>query len=247
MVIDSDFFKGLDGLKKLKLCCFNIIFESRSMQNLVNLQYLDFSDVKLSFKDNLDNQNLFANLKSLKHLDLSRAQYTDQSFLTNCIGLKYLYLAKSKLKIYTKMFESLPYLESLDLCSSIANNGLHQSTFFGLSNLKKLNLSNIYQINIFKSNTFNELINLIDLDLSNSRIKSIDLGAFDCLSKLEILNLANNNIQKMDEQHFKGLISLKKLDVSNNPFIFKMDICQFSRKINPNELDLVIFNYNSFI
>ena len=57
----------------------------------------------------------------------------------------------------------------------------------------------------------------------------------------------NNNIQKMDEQHFKGLISLKKLDVSNNPFIFKMDICQFSRKINPNELDLVIFNYNSFI
>ena len=50
-----------------------------------------------------------------------------------------------------------------------------------------------------------DILELNDINLCNSRIKIIDLSAFKGLSKLERLFLTNNEIEEINQKSFESL------------------------------------------
>jgi len=57
---------------------------------------------------------------------------------------------------------------------------------------------------------------LVELDLGRNQIASLDIGALDDVTKLQVLILKNNQIAHLQEKLFQKLIFLKTLDLSGN-------------------------------
>ncbi|NXX82233.1 TLR3 protein, partial [Urocolius indicus] len=220
-------FQGLQGtnLTVLNLSQNSLsVIEDDSFQWLSSLQYLDLKHNKIKVSS-----RLFYGLSSLKHLNL----------INSLTG-----------KIEDFSFHWLYHLEYLTMDN---NNfpGISANTFTGLNNLKYLSLCNC-NINLQKitNKTFSSLANssLQVLNLTKTRISTIESEAFSFLRHLKSLDLGLNEInQELTGHEFKGLDNIqdiylsynKKLALRSESFIFVPSLRKLMlRKVGCSNLEL---------
>ncbi|OXB56672.1 hypothetical protein ASZ78_013118 [Callipepla squamata] len=190
----------LQGLQGTNLTVLNLsknslsVIEDDSFQWLSNLEYLNLENnniIKVSSR-------LFFGLSSIKQLNL----------INSLTG-----------KIEDFSFQWLRHLEYLIM----DNNNFHQITtnmFTGLKNLKYLSLYNC-NINLQRitNKTFVSLANssLQVLNLTKTRISTVESGAFSSLGQLKILDIGLNEInQELTGHEFEGLNNVEYLYLSYN-------------------------------
>ena len=83
-------------------------------------------------------------------------------------------------------------------------------------------------------------IDSVNIDLSNEKISSIDLGTFNDFFKLEILYLEHNKLTQIKSGTFKGLINLRELWLESNS-LASIDKNVF---VGLDNLELVCLNNN---
>lgn len=185
---------------------------------------------------------LFSNLKSLTHLDLSNNLISsiDEYALQYLSSLKSLNISNNALAFLPHgLFMNNHVLTELYL----EGNCLQTVPFHALAPLKylyKLDLSknriNEIQDDIFVLNrqinsiqlggnlitrvstrTFSYLYDLKSLNLVNNSLTELPRNLFKDLSKLEHLNLASNSLYTLQSDIYKGLGQLRWLNISDNP------------------------------
>ncbi|NWJ01567.1 TLR3 protein, partial [Crypturellus undulatus] len=190
-------FQGLQGtnLTLLNLSKNSLsILEDDSFQWLSNLEYLNLADNKIA---DVTSRSLYG-LSSVKYLNLKNS-------LTG--------------KIEDFSFRWLRHLEYLIMDN---NNfpGITANMFTGLNSLKYLSLCNC-NINLQRitNKTFSSLANssLQVLNLTKTRISTIESGAFYYLGQLKVLDLGLNEIsQELTGHEFKGLNNIQTIYLSYN-------------------------------
>lgn len=123
------------------------------------------------------------------------------------------------------IFQQFSRIEEIHIVkSNIPAIGKH--SFWGVTNLKVLNLSHNNISQVFDSN-FRGLVQLTELYLDDNRIESIVSGTFRHLTELRVLSVAKNRITKLAPRQFLSLAKLHHLDLSGNaieelaPDVFK--------------------------
>ncbi|XP_010012134.1 PREDICTED: toll-like receptor 3 [Nestor notabilis] len=219
------------------------------------IQNLSLSRVKLSYIGKSTFQGLHGtNLTVLNLSQNSLSVIEDDSFQW-ISSLQYLNLKHNNIHVSSRLFYGLSSLKHLNLINSVNgkiedfsfhwlyhleylimdnNNfaGITPNMFTGLNNLKYLSLFNC-NINLQRitNKTFSSLANssLQVLNLTKTRISTIESGAFSSLGHLKILDLGLNEIsQELSGHEFKGLNNIqdiylsynKKLDLQSESFIF---------------------------
>uniref|UniRef100_A0AC35TIZ8 LRRCT domain-containing protein n=1 Tax=Rhabditophanes sp. KR3021 TaxID=114890 RepID=A0AC35TIZ8_9BILA len=135
-------------------------------------------------------KNVFDNLNSLKHFDVS--------------GNKLSTLSRT-------MKDSFPAVEEFILNDNHISM-IEDGFFDNLGRLKKLNLAN-NRLQALGKDTFKGLVNLEYLNLKGNLLKTINSSTFGYLKKLETLHLDGNALISID---LSDLRSLKKLFINSN-------------------------------
>ncbi|NWW92431.1 TLR3 protein, partial [Rhynochetos jubatus] len=194
--IGKSTFRGLQGtnLTVLNLSQNSLsVIEDDSFQWLSRLQYLNLKHNNIHVSS-----RLFYGLSSLKHLNL----------INSLTG-----------KIEDFSFHWLYHLEYLIMDN---NNfpGITANMFTGLNSLKYLSLCNCNtNLQRITNKTFSSLANssLQVLNLTKTRISTIESGAFSSLGHLKILDLGLNQIsQELTGHEFKGLNNIQDIYLSYN-------------------------------
>lgn len=115
------------------------------------------------------------------------------------------YGQNSKLEIFNE-----EKLTQADFSSNLISEIKTSSDVF---NLKILNLRNNKIKSLSYENQFEHLINLLELNLANNYIETIDIHTFEHLQHLAHLNLSNSGSFRLTT-HLCSLTSLKSLDLS---------------------------------
>ncbi|NXP75247.1 TLR3 protein, partial [Ramphastos sulfuratus] len=207
------------------------------------IQNLSLSHVRLSFIGNSTFQGLQGtNLTVLNLSQNSLSMIEDDSFQW-LSSLQYLNLRDNNIHLSSRLFYGLSNLRHLNLINSLTgkiedysfhwlynleylimdNNNFPRITanmFTGLNNLKYLSLCNC-NINLQKitDKTFSSLANssLQVLNLTKTRISTMESGAFSSLGHLKILDLGLNEIsQELKGPEFKGLNNIQVIYLSYN-------------------------------
>lgn len=106
--------------------------------------------------------------------------------------------------------------QQLDLTGNTINHLVAQAFFsLQLENLQKLILKEC-GIKTVDQQAFNSLKIIIEIDLSNNRIKQLHRGTFDDTVRLRVLLLNHNHLTKLDDGLFHDLQFLQKVELSNN-------------------------------
>uniref|UniRef100_A0A3Q2DLR1 Toll-like receptor 13 n=1 Tax=Cyprinodon variegatus TaxID=28743 RepID=A0A3Q2DLR1_CYPVA len=200
--LDTDEFQHLKSLKDLKVETYlfvNVPYFSglESLENLV--VYLNTNTYLKSLQSNNDKAS--AKIKTQKHLTLiGSSNYELMPF----------HVIKEMLKAY----------ENVETFSvfNIYINDLDVETFELNLQLKSLTLSSM-DLLYFNSTLLLPLPNLQNLDLSKSKLRSLDFLVQANLSALRSLKLTDNEITVISETVFQSLPSLRLLDLDNNPFL----------------------------
>ena len=152
---------------------------------------------------------------------------------------------KSEVCKVAPMGGSLSSITDLNL-SNKSITGIESFDLNGLDQLQSLNLSqnSIYSI----GDIFTDLGNLVELDLSENRVRSLGRYAFRDLSSLEQLDLRGNQVNSIDRYAFTSLNNLKTLDLSQNelqyigPSVFE-DLTSLERlDLSENEIIAILNN-----
>ena len=145
----------------------------------------------------------------------------------------------NQFEIDVRMFKHLRHLNSLDLTLCKLCYLGNPDAFFGLSELRHLDLSNcnletippesfahlsgletLYlnenDLTELGPNTFDRLSNLKILSLTDAGLTAIKPNLFKNLTKLSELALDNNELTHLEPDAFEALISLESLDLSQN-------------------------------
>ena len=134
-------------------------------------EYDDLINLSLA-KNSIHTIGLFAfeNLEKLKHLDLSenRLEFMDDKIIESNIALTYLDLSRNKFM----MLDDKPLLISASL---------------EFLSLRSSHLSHIYD------SFFSEMPKIIDLDLSDNLLNTLQSTIFDPLEKIQYLNIEYNS------------------------------------------------------
>ncbi|XP_041464713.1 toll-like receptor 3 [Lytechinus variegatus] len=107
-------------------------------------------------------------------------------------------------------------LEELSMCENdmgienLFNSATNSSLFKGLTSLRKLTLRENHLMHIVPG-VFRPLIALLSLDLSNSKIETLEPGSFRGLTSLKSLYLNDNCIKRISADTFSGLGNLVSL------------------------------------
>lgn len=168
------------------------------------LEYLRLSHTELTF----NNSNPFKPLNELLILDISRNNLNESNFdlLDETLGKLITFNASrcninGASKIVRKLNRNI---EELDL----TGNAWGEITANSLESFHELTMLNLSNTNLlsFDSSLFWHLNKLVNLDLSNNRLKSIDLEMLS--SRVEWLNLQGNDLVKIDNFEPKQKIAL---------------------------------------
>ncbi|XP_075743220.1 G-protein coupled receptor rickets [Rhipicephalus microplus] len=207
--------------------------DPRAFHGLRSLQAIDLSHNKLTHLP-----IALSSLTMLKELIISDNQIrflTEDSFRSNG-GLTLLELANNPLESFDKKtFSRLPYLKRLMVKEARALehfpdlNGTHSLEQIRLSRARLSSVPNDLcravpklKILYLMSNHLTQVPNLtgcselLILDLTYNRIKSLDESPFLSLKKLRDLNLGNNLIRRIGDAAFHGLTSLQVLALQKN-------------------------------
>ena len=248
----------LDSLSSLR--CLNNLLEldlsynkieslcTDTFSQLTQLTWLNLANNKLTMLDDQQQPaNYFDGLSNLKDLNLSGNQiYTfDSACIADCARnhLSRLNLSHNKMTRFYFLI-SLTRLTELDLSfNEIDKNSLHVCKFASLTNLSKLNLQN-NKISTITPNILN-IPQLKELDLSNNRIKMINLEG---LANLKVLNLSNNSLKSVSATTFSSLPLLTNLNLTDNPIrevhtdAFKAHKNLYMGPYTPKLMRLIILN-----
>ncbi|NXD35175.1 TLR3 protein, partial [Copsychus sechellarum] len=207
------------------------------------IRNLSLSHVKLSYIDNSTFQGLQGTNLTILNLSQNSLSAIENDSFRWLSSLQYLNLKLNNIHISSRLFYGLSSLKHLNLINSITgkiedfsfhwlyhleylimdnNNfpGITANTFAGLNNLKYLSLCNC-NINLQRitNKTFSSLANssLQVLNLTKTRISTIESGAFSSLGHLRILDLGLNEIsQQLTGHEFKGLNNIQDIYLSYN-------------------------------
>lgn len=83
------------------------------------------------------------------------------------------------------------------------------------SDVKVVSIRQI-SVKIFPQNLQNVFLNLLDVQITNARLKEIPVGSFVNLTSLIRLDLSNNNIQELPEKVFEKNLYLIYVNFENN-------------------------------
>ena len=193
-LVDINCFKNLTELEisNSKVANFKQISE---------LNYLlKLSLTKIKLLDFQINEINWSQLENLVYLDISNNSISSFSECLKSRNVKNLKASNNKISYFT-LTSSVEFLD-------LSNNNLGDLELSGL-NLKKLNVS-LNKIESFKliKNT-----SLIDIDLSNNKLKTLN---FDDQNKLKILSLSNNKLDNSIYINIGKCSNLENLDIEQN-------------------------------
>lgn len=196
-------FKGLHSLRYLSLSRNHIYkLDPDRFRYLRGLSGLDLSMNKLTSWNKFQNPSPFQELRSLKLLDLSLQEKSDQFSISN------------------QLFIGLQSLEILNLHGNpsmlFQNLSLHP-----LGNLTELDLSDMYPSGLFRfsSDLLQSTRKLKYLKLDSNSFNDLPEDAFANLDSLEILSLRDNTLTNISEKLVGNLTALTYLDVYMNPLL----------------------------
>ncbi|NWZ90692.1 TLR3 protein, partial [Nesospiza acunhae] len=207
------------------------------------IRNLSLSHVKLSYIGKSTFQGLQATNLTILNLSQNSLSVVENDSFQWLSSLQYLNLKINNIHVTSRLFYGLSSLKYLNLINSLAgkiedfsfhwlyhleylimdnNNfpGITANMFTGLNNLKYLSLCNC-NINLQRitNKTFSSLANssLQVLNLTKTRISTIESGAFSSLGHLKILDLGLNEIsQQLKGHEFKGLNNIQDIYLSYN-------------------------------
>ncbi|KAL3714174.1 hypothetical protein ACJRO7_006159 [Eucalyptus globulus] len=200
------------------------------LSHLQALKYVDMSGIHVNKSGDL--MQVISALPSLSHLSLSNCGLYNFHPGFDCLAnstalhLEYLDLSDNSLRgpIPSIPFQNMTSLEYLDLSvNSLGGGPIPSIPFQNMTSLRYLYLS----LNSFNSSVprwFNNLRSLVNLNLANNLLQSIEGGLFSFLREqlfLESLSLDANELHEeifLVERSSSGLIgkNFKRLRISNN-------------------------------
>ncbi|EDS29944.1 leucine-rich transmembrane protein [Culex quinquefasciatus] len=120
--------------------------------------------------------------------------------------------------IPTRMFESLPNLESFVVVNSLFYREIDPSSFVDCHKLEHVEITGT-NISFLDTHLFPKTPNLKHLLFHHNRINEIKHDAFEFLVELEELNLSYNNLTNLQSGVFHKLKNLKTLDLNHNQLV----------------------------
>jgi len=151
----------------------------------------------------------------LVKLSLGVNHITELKDLRNLRSLKVLRLESNSLRLVNSA--ALPdSLVELRLCNNSLSNSL---SFDRLPKLRRLRLASNPEIRyIHHSTFFNSQSKLVELDLRNCGITSIDALAFSCFPFLQTVELQGNELEDYNPDWFAFNRKIKRVGLSRNPW-----------------------------
>ncbi|CAF0749119.1 unnamed protein product [Brachionus calyciflorus] len=236
--IDDENFRYMVNLKYLNL--------SHNQINQVSLFAFSVDShkiIELDLSNNLITDSsleflLFSSLTSLKHLNMDYNRLTSISnhFLYSLYNLESLSLKFNNLKSFDLFYlvnKNNEFLRSIDLSFNFnlkfqinLNDKNPDQSKYHENNIESLNLAGIdlsyLNLNKFLDNLFDNYVNLKNLNLSSTRIKSV-LWSTKWPSTIKVIDLSNNLLKdsQFDCSQFylsNKSFKINKIDLSNNRF-----------------------------
>ena len=152
-----------------------------------------------------------------RKLDFSNSRFSDNKVVIQ----QFPYLAELVLyncnieHVNSYSFEHLKNLILLDL-SHNRFTVLYKYTFAGLRRLVTLNLTGNYFLTQIEPNTFMSLVCVKNLQLTGTKIETVQDFTFNGLDKLKNLNISGNALHSIENNGFHGLDNLLSIDMSHN-------------------------------
>ena len=206
----------------------------------------------------------FVGLSSLTTLDVSHNELKEVQVgsFAGLSKLKYLYMDQNWIpELPLGIFDSLVRLRELELGSCLRLTGLPDGLFSKLENLERLQLCNarfktlsitrrtlqglnnltlLYFLGNdldLQADCLNDLSNLEEIFLQCNSLKTLPVGLFDGLHKVQSLCLCNNMIKRLEVGVFDDLPNLVKLDLKSN-WLQNLPERIFEKLVNLQSLDL---------
>ena len=218
--IDREDFSCLVSVNHIVLSNNKIVHIEKYSFKYSNIQFLKLKNISSSASITFRLDFVEEMSINLKYLDLSynkiefndyNATSDDQPFKTfSVLNLMDCYLSD----VNRIPFKLLPNLEFLVLSNVFVNLSRNESLFSSLVNLQYLALENA-QLNSISVIDSNILANLIGVDLSNNKIKNIELNDFKHSKSIYSIVLAHNYIEVIEEGAFFGM-NFNLIDLSFN-------------------------------
>uniref|UniRef100_A0A182XX73 Leucine-rich transmembrane protein n=1 Tax=Anopheles stephensi TaxID=30069 RepID=A0A182XX73_ANOST len=147
----------------------------------------------------------------------------DDVFQTSSTDIKFNWSFITKLTISnkkiigvpTKMFASLPNLESFIVLNSLFYREIDPNSFVDCNKLNHIEITGT-NITLLDSHLFPKTPKLQYLLFHHNRLAEIKHDAFEFLGELEELNLSYNNLTRLPSGVFHKLRKLKTLDLNHN-------------------------------
>ncbi|KAK3444941.1 hypothetical protein EUGRSUZ_A00621 [Eucalyptus grandis] len=198
---------------------------STIFQNMTSLRHLDLS---LNSFGGPISSTIFQNMTSLQHLDLSWNRFRGSIPSTMCqnmTSLRHLGLSSCFIKgpIPRAIFQNMTSLWHLDLSANFFEGPIPSAIFQKMTSLQHLDLSS----NCFNSSVprwFDNLRSLVNLNLEDNLLQSIEGGLFSFLRNKPFLKSLSLTTNKLLDELFSvkgnssGLIgkNLERMDISDN-------------------------------
>ena len=152
----------------------------------------------------------------LRYLDASGSGLAPGDF-TTCWYLVNLVLADCRLDHITPV--SFPNLRFLDL-SRNQFVSLDMSVFAGLENMRALRLAVNPLVTILLGAQIEQsLKNLLEMDISGSQLKELNMHVFSLFPALKVLNVSRSELHTISDDGFKSTPALEKIDLSSTPLL----------------------------
>jgi Leucine-rich repeat (LRR) protein len=156
--------------------------------------------------------------RSLKYLDLSenKIELINNGSFSLLTSLLSLILESNKIQyLLEKSFNSLKFVNTLDLSNQMLVQLNSSEIFSGMSRLATLYLNN-NMLEALLNNTFVSLLRLDTLFIESNLIESIEVDAFKGLSKMTNLSIARNLITNLKGFTFNDLKNVIYLNLEEN-------------------------------
>uniref|UniRef100_A0A3P9D3B9 TIR domain-containing protein n=1 Tax=Maylandia zebra TaxID=106582 RepID=A0A3P9D3B9_9CICH len=203
--------------------------------NLTSLTILDLSHNQISYIFDYKLQTLYLSSLQYLYIDLDECDSVDEGGFEGLDNLQILYLSEQRdrpfsnlqrlKKLHIKVHRGY-YDISKDVLSGLTSleyliteayfmGSLYPDTFKYTPQLKHLRIS-YSKLSVLTSDVFLPIPNLITLDLSNNKLRSLDFLAEAKLSALRWLNVSDNELFVISETVIQSLPGLTYLDLSAN-------------------------------
>lgn len=234
-------FSGLSNLTNLDISDNKVVILVDYMfQDLRNLRSLEVGDNELVYISH----RAFSGLLSLESLTLERCNLTvvptdALSHLHNLVSLHMRYLSISTLHPYS--FKKLFHLRHLEIDNWPSLDLFPANSLHGL-NLTTLSVTNT-NLSVFPYQALRHLPYLTHLNLSYSRIRTVEGGLLQDLVRLRELRLAGSQLVSIEPYAFQGIRWLHLLNVSHN----RLDTLERGVFHAPEALQVLLINNNPLV